>query len=829
MYKILPLNAPIHIAFMFMLFGISAAMAQGEFITEWDMTKAGTDPTQITFKVTKGSGGNIAYSWEKVGGGATGSGNITASGNFTLTGLPSGSSIELKLGPANLDYFSVYTGYTTDDSKRLTKVKQWGTANWKSFASAFYQCTNMDVTTTDVPNLSSSTNLANMFFRCANLTGNVSFSSWDVSSVTNMINMFNGAAKFNQDIGSWNTSNVSFMGGMFAGTLEFNQDIGDWITSNVSTMNSMFNGAIKFNQDIGDWNTSMVTNMAGMFQSASNFNQDIGGWNTSEVTSMASMFQSASNFNQDIGGWNTSKVTTMAGMFTFASSFNQDIGGWNTSEVTTMYNMFNNATMFNQNIGGWITSKVTNMAGMFSGNNFNQDIGNWDTGNVTDMSNMFRANPSFNQDIGNWNTGNVLNMFQMFQNAFAFNQDIGQWNTAKVINMGGMFNGAKKFNHDIGGWNTGMVTNMSHMFQGALEFNQNIGGWNTSKVTNMRNMFQNTWVFNHDIGNWNTGLVTNMGGMFNGARKFNHDIGGWNTGMVTNMSYMFQGALEFNQNIGGWNTEKDTSMRNMFYNALAFNQNLGTWNLKEVINVLNMFDYSGFDCDNYGLTLQGWSGSSNTPDGLSLGATNVKYNSIYGSYRNNLITTKNWTISDAGVDPTCGPLPISLIDFNAKADHTARTVLLSWQTAYEKDNDHFELMRSTDRGATWDKIAKLQGRGTTFAHSYYNYTDLRPAVDNLYRLAQIDYDGSINWSRVVSANFNGKYDRSILTYPNPASQQITISGGKSGSEYTLFDVTGRLLAHGRLGDDLTHISLDDLINGVYYLHIEGKAQKIVKQ
>ena len=46
----------------------------------------------------------------------------------------------------------------------------------------------------------------------------------------------------------------------------------------------MFQGACKFNKDIGNWNTSKVTNMSWMFFNAKEFNKDyIIRWDTSNV------------------------------------------------------------------------------------------------------------------------------------------------------------------------------------------------------------------------------------------------------------------------------------------------------------------------------------------------------------------------------------------------------------------------------------------------------------------------------------------------------------------------------------------------------------------
>jgi len=309
------------------------------------------------------------------------------------------------------------------------------------------------------------------------------------SKVTDMIQMFQSASSFNQDIGNWDTSSVTNMSYMFRDASSFNQDIGNWDTSNVTDMSGMFYGsnASSFNQDIGNWDTSSVTNMSYMFINSSSFNQDIGNWDTSSVTNMIAMFQVASSFNQDIGSWDTSSVTNMNGMFFRVTAFNQDIGGWDTSSVTDMSQMFINSSSFNQDIGNWDTSSVTDMSQMFIGaSSFNQDIGNWDTSNVTNMTRMFlsfEGTTAFNQDIGNWDTSSVTNMSQMFNGATAFNQDIGSWDTSNVTNMRFMFYEATSFNQNIGSWDTSNVTNMGTMFGGAVAFNQDLTGWCVTNIT----------------------------------------------------------------------------------------------------------------------------------------------------------------------------------------------------------------------------------------------------------------------------------------------------------------------------------------------------------
>ena len=65
-----------------------------------------------------------------------------------------------------------------------------------------------------------------------------------------------------------------------------NPDIGSWDMSSVTDMSYMFDGASAFNGDIGGWDVSSATEMQFMFRDASVFNQDIGGWDVSNVDTM---------------------------------------------------------------------------------------------------------------------------------------------------------------------------------------------------------------------------------------------------------------------------------------------------------------------------------------------------------------------------------------------------------------------------------------------------------------------------------------------------------------------------------------------------------------
>ena len=113
-------------------------------------------------------------------------------------------------------------------------------------------------------------------------------SAWDVSEVTNMSGLLQGATSFNGDLSQWNTAKVSDMYGMFHGAASFNSYLNGWNTSNVTNMAYMFHDAKKFASDLSQWDVAKVTNRAFMFRhGAAHLYQDLlAKWNVSEPLDM---------------------------------------------------------------------------------------------------------------------------------------------------------------------------------------------------------------------------------------------------------------------------------------------------------------------------------------------------------------------------------------------------------------------------------------------------------------------------------------------------------------------------------------------------------------
>ena len=222
-------------------------------------------------------------------------------------------------------------------------------------------------------------------------TFNKNIGAWNMGGVTTMVNMFNGAAAFNNgETGNTGANPLS------------------WDTSNVKDMESMFQGAPVFNQPLGDkFDTSQVLNMKAMFKNAQKFNQPLGDkFDTRQVRNMDEMFTDARSFNQPLGDkFDTSKVLTMDGMFFNTWAFNKSLGDkFDTSQVTTMFQMFQGALVFNQSLGDkFDTSQVTDMAFMFyNARAFTgEGVANWQLVQRPTISNMFTGSLVPNTDDNN--------------------------------------------------------------------------------------------------------------------------------------------------------------------------------------------------------------------------------------------------------------------------------------------------------------------------------------------------------------------------------------------------------------------------------------------
>ena len=132
-------------------------------------------------------------------------------------------------------------------------------------------------------------------------------------------------------------------------------------------------------------------------------------------------------------------------------------------------------------------------------------------------------------------------------------------------------------------------------------------------------------------------------------------------------------------------------------------------------------------------------------------------------------------------------LPIELSSFNIKFD--AGTVLLSWVTATETQNDFFTVERSID-GKTFEEKGRITGAGNSTSAISYLYPDNQPPNGLVYyRLRQTDFDGTSTLSRMASGWVRNQQSQPVL-YPNPntGTAQLTLPYSTSRSPSVRWEI-----------------------------------------
>ncbi len=123
----------------------------------------------------------------------------------------------------------------------LVSVDQWGSTPWKTLASAFLGCDNLESVPGVPPNLGECRSMKNMFRAAKKF--DCSLEEWDVSNVVDMCYMFDGASSFNGDLKNWDVSNVRYMDYMFYDAKRFNGDLNQWTPKNGTGVLLMFDGS----------------------------------------------------------------------------------------------------------------------------------------------------------------------------------------------------------------------------------------------------------------------------------------------------------------------------------------------------------------------------------------------------------------------------------------------------------------------------------------------------------------------------------------------------------------------------------------------------------
>jgi len=150
--------------------------------------------------------------------------------------------------------------------------------------------------------------------------------------------------------------------------------------------------------------------------------------------------------------------------------------------------------------------------------------------------------------------------------------------------------------------------------------------------------------------------------------------------------------------------------------------------------------------------------------------TTGNYNNInYAEFLVNDLSSGSAGTSAAGQAPSL--LPVELLKFTATRIND--DILLEWATATEINNDYFLIERSSD-GAQFFPLDFVDGAGNSSSTIEYEYMDFQAHRGfNYYRLKQIDFDGSFEYSQVVTINLSNA-EAKIFLFPNPTATDVQV-------------------------------------------------------
>ncbi|MEP7278257.1 MAG: T9SS type A sorting domain-containing protein [Bacteroidota bacterium] len=149
----------------------------------------------------------------------------------------------------------------------------------------------------------------------------------------------------------------------------------------------------------------------------------------------------------------------------------------------------------------------------------------------------------------------------------------------------------------------------------------------------------------------------------------------------------------------------------------------------------------------------------------------------------------------------------------------------------EINTSGFVIEKSTN-GLAFDAIGTVAAKGKSSNNYDFMAAPTNSPV-NYYRLKMTDRDGRFTYSNSLRINNNATEDAALSVFPNPAKDQISVSGLSGKGQIRILDTRGKLFNLINTNAQTLTIDISKYAVGLYILQYiteqETISQKLMKQ
>lgn len=170
---------------------------------------------------------------------------------------------------------------------------------------------------------------------------------------------------------------------------------------------------------------------------------------------------------------------------------------------------------------------------------------------------------------------------------------------------------------------------------------------------------------------------------------------------------------------------------------------------------------------------QGFTGTSRSID--AIGTSITGYGTMFSALWQSSYTPTTGSQGNFGVVKLTydDPIPVELTSYAANV--SGNNVLLNWTTATETNNQGFDIQRKSGN-SDFISVGFVGGAGTTTETRNYSFADEVINGTYTYRLKQLDFNGSFEFSNEIEVDVNIPAVYSLeQNYPNPFNPSTTIN------------------------------------------------------